>query len=133
MNRLPENGEILLQRAADDGRMVRDLLRAGSPAWGAAFHAQQCVEKAIKAVLSRHSVLFPRTHDLETLVELLRQNRITLPPDAEDLSQLTPFGAVLRYGADPGEAEAVPDSQWLLDAVQRSLEWAQRSEPGKPK
>ena len=35
------------------------------------FHAQQSVEKAIKAVLVFSGVPFPRTHNIGTLLELL--------------------------------------------------------------
>ena len=36
-----------------------------------AFHAQQAIEKALKAVLVRGGVEFPKTHDLEELLELI--------------------------------------------------------------
>jgi HEPN domain-containing protein len=34
------------------------------------FHAQQAVEKSLKAVLSAHGLEFRRTHDLLTLLQL---------------------------------------------------------------
>ena len=33
------------------------------------FHAQQAVEKALKAVLASRDVVFPFTHDLDGLIE----------------------------------------------------------------
>jgi len=36
------------------------------------FHAQQCTEKALKAVLAAHGSDVPRTHDLRKLVDALR-------------------------------------------------------------
>jgi len=124
MNRLPENGGILLQKAREDAQMVQALLDGGSAPWGPAFHAQQAVEKAIKAVLSWHSIAYPRTHNLGALVELLRAHSLPVPPDADDLSQLTPFGTMLRYGEVPDEDLDIPGQQWLLDTVRRTLEWA---------
>jgi HEPN domain-containing protein len=35
------------------------------------FHAQQAVEKSLKAVLSHNHIEFRRTHDLLTLLDLL--------------------------------------------------------------
>ncbi len=37
----------------------------------ACFHAQQCVEKALKAWLCRHGILPPKTHQLSLLLTLL--------------------------------------------------------------
>src|SRR5436309_1859575 len=37
------------------------------------FHAQQCIEKYLKAVLVYNGVDFPRTHNLSVLIVLLPQ------------------------------------------------------------
>ena len=37
----------------------------------ACFHAQQCAEKYLKARLQEATTPFPRTHDLEALLNLL--------------------------------------------------------------
>jgi hypothetical protein len=53
----------LLQLAGDDELAARSLLAATEIADAIiGFHAQQAVEKAIKAVLSQRDVLFPYTH-----------------------------------------------------------------------
>jgi HEPN domain-containing protein len=36
------------------------------------FHARQCVEKLMKALLIHHNIVPPRTHDLTELDRLLR-------------------------------------------------------------
>jgi HEPN domain-containing protein len=36
-----------------------------------AFHAQQAVEKYLKAFLIRHEIEFPKTHDIGALLELV--------------------------------------------------------------
>ena len=43
------------------------------------FHAQQTVEKALKAVLSAKGVVFRRTHDLAELLDLIADSQITAP------------------------------------------------------
>ena len=125
MNRLPENGDILFRKAREDAQMLRTLLDAGdAPAWGLGFHAQQSVEKAIKAVLGWHGIVFPYTHDLDRLIELLQKHGLPLPPDAEGIPRLSPFGTFSRYGTILGKDQDLPDRAWLLAAVQRTLDWA---------
>jgi hypothetical protein len=54
------------------------------------FHAQQCVEKLLKAVLASCGVDFPFTHDLEALRRLLVEQGLTVPVDPTALALLTP-------------------------------------------
>ena len=35
------------------------------------FHSQQCIEKYLKACLQEENIVFNRTHDLNTLLDLL--------------------------------------------------------------
>ena len=62
-----------------------------------AFHAQQAAEKAIKAVLLHHQVRFPKTHDLEVLIELIALARIPWPFTTPEVEALTPYAVELRY------------------------------------
>ena len=38
-----------------------------------AFHAQQAVEKCLKAILLRHRIYFPKTHDLGKVLALVAE------------------------------------------------------------
>ena len=61
----------LLDRAADDVAAASALLEvAGVSDAIVGFHAQQAVEKAIKAVLTSSGIDYPFTHDLELLAAL---------------------------------------------------------------
>ncbi len=125
MNSHIDYAEALLCKARDDGYVVRCMSAdASAPDWINGFHAQQAVEKAIKSVLTKHEVEFPRTHNLSMLIELLRHHGITVPPDADDLARLTPFGVALRYDDSAGEDEARLERAWAMDAVRRTLDWA---------
>ncbi len=44
------------------------------------FHAQQAVEKMLKAVLTKKKIAFPWHHDLESLLDLLRKNAFNFLP-----------------------------------------------------
>lgn len=61
------------------------------------FHAQQAVEKALKAVMTASQVRFRYTHDLEELYRLLTDSGIEPPRGIEELRRLSPFAVELRY------------------------------------
>jgi HEPN domain-containing protein len=61
------------------------------------FHAQQAVEKALKAWLSLIGVEYPRTHDLEELLELLEEQVEPILEAFYDLVDLTDFAVQFRY------------------------------------
>lgn len=116
----------LLRKAADDLYVARRLASdANAPVWILGFHAQQAVEKALKAVLSLHRVEYPRTHNLAMLLELLRRAAIAAPPDGDELARLIPFGVIARYEAALGAAEIELDRQWAVDVAQHTTQWAE--------
>lgn len=61
------------------------------------FHAQQTIEKSLKAVLFLHRIEFRRTHDLTELAQLLRQHGIESPVADLQLNVLNPFAVTFRY------------------------------------
>ena len=125
MNSPHEHGLALLARARDDLYVVRRLRDdADAPAWVIGFHAQQGVEKALKAVLSRFGVAYPRTHNLVMLAELLRRVSQPLPPDAECFGPLVPFGVVLRYENALDDDSPSLDPVWSEAVVARTIAWA---------
>lgn len=68
--------ELLLRKSAlDEGVLldnVDDLIFG--------FHAQQAIEKPLKALLAQLGRQYPRTHDLERLAFLLGNAGESLPP-----------------------------------------------------
>jgi HEPN domain-containing protein len=81
----------------------------GCPTDAVCFHAQQCVEKYLKALLTLFGKAFPRTHELTVLWELLPlMARPTLTPEEQET--LTDYAAATRY---PGEQEDVPRAEAL--------------------
>lgn len=62
------------------------------------FHAQQAVEKYLKAFLIYHDVDFPKTHDLDFL--LMECQKIGKYSFEIDLKSLTDFGVAIRYPDD---------------------------------
>jgi len=83
------------------------------------FLCQQCVEKLMKAVLVRHSVAFPRTHDLVELHRLLATVAPKWSWDESELQGLS-LGAVdYRY---PGESADSADAAEAFAICTRAKE-----------
>jgi HEPN domain-containing protein len=111
----------LLGLAGDDEAAARAMLPVGSVTDAiVGFHAQQAVEKALKAVLASHEVVFPYIHNLGYLAELCKQHAIELPKTLDGLDDLTPFAAMLRYGSPEQSIERQTALNWATAAV----EWA---------
>jgi len=94
----PELVRLLLHKARQDEAVLAKL--AADPELDdetLGFHAQQAVEKLLKAWLSHSGLDYPKLHTLETLIELLRANGQDLPEELSDLDYLTPFATVFRY------------------------------------
>ncbi|OGU84855.1 MAG: hypothetical protein A2W11_12150 [Ignavibacteria bacterium RBG_16_35_7] len=61
------------------------------------FHAQQTVEKLLKAWLSKIGIKYEKIHDLQVLFELLKDNGQGIPSELEELENLTDFAVTFRY------------------------------------
>jgi HEPN domain-containing protein len=94
--------------AEEDFTLARAALRRKQPlAFGACFHAQQCAEKYIKALLISKGADFPKTHDLLMLNNLCSNNGILLEIDPKHLNTLTDYAVRTRYpGNDPTSEDA---------------------------
>lgn len=88
-----------LLRIAERDYQTFAILRShpDSPLASTCFHAQQCVEKALKAVLSAREVFFRRTHDLEEITNLLAEAGLTPPFSVDDYRRLSPYAVEMRY------------------------------------
>jgi HEPN domain-containing protein len=61
------------------------------------FHAQQAVEKSLKAWLSLRSIAYPKTHDLRILMYLLQSQAKEDCGSFVELVDLTDFAVQFRY------------------------------------
>jgi len=87
----------------------------------AGFHAQQSVEKALKAVLAHAAVRFRRTHDIVELLDLLEDAGIDPPPHAAHLDELNPYAVEMRYGMiEPSGLDRGQTARWVRDVLQWS-------------
>jgi len=103
---------LVFRKLADD----RDM---GDAVLG--FHAQQAVEKLLKAVLAHNGIAHRRTHDIAELLDLLADNGLPAPPHDDVLDELNPYSVEMRYGlVQPGGL----DRQATLAMVDEVMAWA---------
>lgn len=87
-----------VEKAENDLRNAAHTLKMESdcPTDTVCFHAQQCAEKYVKALLVWRGIDFPKTHDLSALVKLFTaRDRPTL--DFGDQRRLTRYATAARY------------------------------------
>ena len=93
-------------KAESDWTTVEILLGSERcPADTVCFHCQQFVEKLLKALLTRHGVEAPRTHDLRRLAQLAEPFAPELSRLADASDMLTVHGVETRYPDDWREIE----------------------------
>lgn len=114
---------LMLAAARRDEQAFRALVAVpdmNDPAIG--FHAHQCVEMALKAVLAHAGIVFRRTHDIAELLDLLSDAGRGAPPESEPLDELNPYAVEARYGLiEPGGLDRDTASR-MVEAV---LSWAE--------
>ena len=98
-----------VQKAESDLTIAALALRspAQCPTDAVCFHAQPCIEKYLKALLTMRCTPFPRTHDLAELLYVVPEDN-RLPLGVEELERLTAYATVTRY---PGDYEPIPLSE----------------------
>ncbi len=89
-----------LFRANEDIAVIEKLFESEPELYASTicFHAQQAVEKFLKAFLVFHNIDFPKTHDLDYL--LFECKKLDAKNFDIDLGSLTDFGVSIRYPDD---------------------------------
>jgi HEPN domain-containing protein len=87
-----------IEKAEGDYKVAASQWQVADPVYDAiCFHAQQGVEKCLKAWLVEQSLSFPKTHDLESLTKLCLPTLPELAPLMNGLRFLTSFAVEIRY------------------------------------
>lgn len=115
---------IALDEFAGNSRIADSIL---------GFHAQQAIEKWLKAVLADSGVDFEYTHDLRRLIELAEELGITFPFTTAEIVMYTEFAVPLRYedllDAEPLDRGAAVALVNEVEAWARGLLDRKMSEP----
>jgi HEPN domain-containing protein len=74
------------------------------------FDAQQTVEKCLKCMCITNEIVFPKTHDIAYLLELLEKEDVPIPVEVQRSRLLTDYAVEARY---PGEYEPVDEAEYF--------------------
>ena len=114
-----------IERAEEDYNMAQLAQQTSRPFHNSiCFHAQQCIEKYLKAWLQEANLPVPRTHDL---VELLSLIVPTLPAWAQwqsDLKKITEYAVDSRYPDESATADDTEHAMRICDAVRYAVRTA---------
>lgn len=95
---LDATSRILVRKAEEDATAVREFagnLDIADSIIG--FHAQQAVEKWLKALTAARGIRHKPIHDIDRLIELLEKADVELPLDRDRLAALTQYAVPMRY------------------------------------
>lgn len=86
------------------------------------FDCQQTVEKSLKAWMISRDIIFPWTHSIARLLELLEEKGTILPENIKDALILSDYAVTTRY---PGEYEPVVEDEFreALNIAERVFAW----------
>ena len=130
-----DHARLMLRLARDDLAALEVMETSSRITLGIfGFHAQQVVEKALKAWLSLIGVAYPRTHVLYDLFGLLDTHGTATVSGFLRLQTLTPFGVQFRYeehtsfDAPLDRGEVVRHVNGLLDHVETLIREAEQEQ-----
>jgi HEPN domain-containing protein len=118
------NGSAEMQawvaRAEEDYVVATSALKRQRPlVVTSCFHAQQCAEKYLKAILVAKGRPFPRTHDLRLLNTLCGEAGVWIEVDVVRLDSLSFYAVQARYPGDEPTLEQSHDGLKTARAVRR--------------
>ena len=87
------------------------------------YELQQCAEKSIKSIFIKHNLEFPKTHNIDQLIKLLKLNSINFPDNLLDVSFMTQYAVRTRY---PDDIRKITEEEYLeaLEITQKVYDWA---------
>ena len=116
------DAQIWLRYAREDLQAAEELITAGITQRNTCFLAQQAAEKSIKAILVFRQVDFPKSHDLDALINLMPKGW-TVKEQSWDASALSQWAVEARYPGDWPETTAsdalaaIATAKGILQAV----------------
>ena len=104
-----------IAHAEDDFESAKVLARHKKPLlYSACFHAQQCAEKYMKALLVYKDHEFPKVHDLSTLDDLCSGVGIFFGMDRTELARLSAYAVMSRY---PGDEPTLEETRAAIETA----------------
>jgi HEPN domain-containing protein len=108
-----------IEKAEEDFHVALSLRRSRRhPAHNATcFHAQQCVEKYLKALLEKRGAVVHKIHALPVLLDQCVEAHPLLAPLRPDMVRLSVYAVEFRY---PGESATLEDAKSSVTIMKRA-------------
>lgn len=127
--RNPEKAKEWLQRAKSNmarakwGKVSPDILYEDL-----CYDAQQAAEKALTSLCILHEIVFPKTHDIAYLIELLEKTNVEIPEVVQNAKVLTGYAVETRY---PGDYAPVSEDNYIkaVEAAEKVVKWVEERIP----
>ncbi len=111
-----------IEKAEGDYKAAKWLQQAPDPGHDAiCFHAQQCIEKYLKAWLQEANIPMPRTHNLEELLALIVSTQPVWSDWQPDLKIITAYAVDPRYPGDSATADNTQHAMHVCEAVRQAV------------
>lgn len=112
--------EWIKKAEGDLATAQRELRARNAPNFDAAcFHAQQCSEKYLKALLQETETPFGKTHNLSLLLDLLKDRHPELELLRPTLAILNAYAVEYRYPGESVDKEVARQAVKLANEVKQ--------------
>jgi HEPN domain-containing protein len=103
-----------------DLEVIREILKNRHLTHMSAFHAQQSLEKSLKAILEFHNQKVPKIHNIKKLLNLTKEY-ISFDTDIDTIIQIDTLYIESRY---PGDMGLLPYGQPTLNDAKEFYKFA---------
>ncbi len=106
-----------IKKAEGDYLVIKHEINSNKPVYDAiCFHAQQSIEKYLKALINEYEIVIPKIHDLNTLLNICKPFFPEIEKYKEEISNLSTFAITFRY---PGEDASKLEAKYSIDTLKK--------------
>ena len=113
--------EEWITRAENDYEMALRAMKETIIPEAVCFHAQQCIEKYMKAILQENDIRFERVHDIGVLLTQCRGSISGLEDNKADLNQLSTYAVDARYPGLPISEDEARECQVIMERIRKII------------
>ena len=111
-----------IEKAEEDYAIVLLIQREQKPMYNSiCFHAQQCIEKYLKAWLQEADIPVPRTHNLKELLQLIVPTFPIWHTWESDFSTLAKHAVAIRYPGDSATIDNASHAMHICTEVRQAV------------
>jgi HEPN domain-containing protein len=114
----PLTNEWIEKAEGDFATASREMRVRKQPNYDAVcFHAQQCAEKYLKAILQERNIHFGKTHNLPAILDLISPSEPSWELMRPDLERLNVFAVQVRYPGERADKAIAREALYLCQAI----------------